>query len=102
MARYIDADVLIKRMKPVAEYEYNDTRRKAFNEILDYVQKMPTTNEAEIREQAITEFAGKMKADYVNSDMYYILQNNNYAFPNTSLKMYKDLIDEIATELKGE
>lgn len=100
MARYIDADVLIKRMKPVAEYEYNDTRRKAFNEILDYVQKMPTTTEAEIREQAITEFANAMKKkteDYRFADFLESSWSHTWAILN-----FKNIVDEIATELKGE
>lgn len=51
--------------------------------------------------KAINEFAERLKTDYVNFDMYYILQNNNFAFENTSLKSYQNMIDEIAKEMKG-
>lgn len=50
---------------------------------------------------AIDEFAKRLKTDYVNFDLYYILQNNNFAFENTSLKSYQDMIDEIADQMKG-
>ena len=58
-------------------------------------------SEQEIRNKAVDEFAERLKTDYVNFDMYYILQNNNFAFENTSLKSYQDMIDEIAKEIKG-
>ena len=50
---------------------------------------------------AIDDFAKSLKTDYVNFDLYYILQNNNFAFENTSLKSYQDMIDELAEQLKG-
>lgn len=49
--------------------------------ILDMINDAPTTTEKEIREQAITEFAERIKP---------------YAFGKT------EIIDKIATELKGE
>lgn len=51
--------------------------------------------------KAIDEFAERLKTDYVNFDLYYILQDNNFAFENTSLKSYQNMIDEIAEEMKG-
>ena len=51
--------------------------------------------------KAIDDFAKSLKTDYVNFDLYYILQNNNFAFENTSLKSYQDMIDELAEQLKG-
>lgn len=54
-----------------------------------------------IRNKAIDEFAKSLKTDYVNFDLYYILQNNNVAFEITSLKSYRDMIDELAEQMKG-
>lgn len=59
-------------------------------------------HDREVRNKAIDDFTERLKKDYVNFDMYYILQNNNYAFEKTSLKTYQDMIDEIAQQLKGE
>lgn len=56
---------------------------------------------AEERNKAIDEFAERLKTDYVNFDLYYILQNNNFAFENTSLKSYQDMVEEIAKQMKG-
>ena len=50
--------------------------------------------------KAIDEFVKRLKTDYVNFDLYYILQNNNFAFENTSLKSYQDMIDRIAEQMK--
>lgn len=52
-------------------------------------------------EKAIDEFAKSLKTDYVNFDLYYILENNNIAFENTSLIIYQDMIDELAEQMKG-
>lgn len=57
--------------------------------------------EQEIRNKAIDEFGERLKTDYVNFDLYYILQNNNFAFENTSFKSYQDMVDEIAKQMKG-
>lgn len=40
--RLIDADELIEKIKIPAAWDYNDARRKTFNEVLDYIKKMPT------------------------------------------------------------
>ena len=50
--------------------------------------------------KAIDDFAKRLKTDYVNFDLYNILNDNNIAFENESLKSYQDMIDEIAEELK--
>jgi len=54
-----------------------------------------------VRNATIDEFAERLKTDYVNFDMYYILQNNNIVSEHTSLITYQDMIDEIAEEMKG-
>lgn len=53
------------------------------------------------RSKAIDEFAKSLKRDYVNFDMLYILQNNDFLTGNKSLRSYKNMIDELAEEMKG-
>lgn len=53
------------------------------------------------RNRGIDEFAKSLKRDYVNFDMLYILQNNDFLTGNKSLKSYKNMIDELAEEMKG-
>lgn len=47
--RLIDADVLIERIKIPAEWEYHNERRKTFNEVLNYIKKMPTAYDVEAK-----------------------------------------------------
>lgn len=43
----ISRRALIDRIKIPAEWEYHDERRKTFNEVLDYIKKMPTAYDVE-------------------------------------------------------
>lgn len=86
------------------EYEHEDVEGTHCRHCIHNAEEhfAPKINhENEIRNKAIDEFAHILKTDYVNFDMYYILENNNVAFENTSLKIYQDMIDELAEQLKG-
>lgn len=54
-----------------------------------------------IRNKAIDEFAERLKTDYIHYDMYYIFENNGVMFEKASIKSYKDMIDEMAEQLKN-
>lgn len=86
------------------EYEHEDVEGTHCRHCIHNAEEHfePKSNhEQEIRNKAIDEFAKSLKTDYVNFDLYYILQNNNFAFENTSLKCYQDMIDELAEQMKG-
>lgn len=56
---------------------------------------------AQLANKVIDNFVHRLKVDYVNFDMYDILQNNQCKCPHASLKSYNDMIDEIANDLKA-
>ena len=86
------------------EYEHEDVEGTHCRHCIHNAEEHfePKINhEQEIRNKAIDEFAKSLKTDYVNFDLYYILENNNVEFENASIKSYKDMIDELAEQLKG-
>lgn len=61
MAELIDKSVVVGRLRMIGAFEYNDTRRNAFKEILDMLEAQSTTTKEEIRNKAITEFAKQIE-----------------------------------------
>ena len=85
MAELIDREPIIKRVKNFAEYEWNDTRKRAYMEFLDMLIDAPTVTEAEIRNKAIDDTMRKL-----------------YELGHLHSRYLKSDIDEIADQLKEE
>lgn len=104
MAELIDKSAVVARLRTIGAFEYNDTRRNAFKEILDMIEAQPSTTEAEIRAKAIDEFAELLKKAAIRGAFEYK--------PDKKAPWRKELvyckvvgtrkIDEIAKRLKGE
>lgn len=54
-----------------------------------------------VRNKVIDEFAKRLKVDYMDYDLYFIFHANNLLKPDESKKVYTDMIDEIAEQMKG-
>ena len=61
MAELINREPIVKRVKNFAEYDWNDTRKRAYMEFLDMLTDAPTVTEAEIRTKAIDEVMAKAR-----------------------------------------
>lgn len=58
--------------------------------------------EAEIRARAIDEFAEKIKADFMDYDIYFIIHANSVMKPDEAFQSFRTMIDDIAEQLKEE
>ena len=87
-----DNEQVAEWLKELKAYREIGTVEECKNSVLDILK---------VYNKAIDDFAKRLKTDYVNFDLYYILQDNNVAFEKTSLKSYQDMIDELAEQLKA-
>lgn len=78
-----------------------DVNKEELIKALSYDRNQYAKGYSDGYNKAIDDFAERLKTDYVNFDLYYILQDNKFAFENTSVKCYKDMIDELAEQLKA-
>lgn len=81
-------------------YDQVDAEYSYVNELLNQLDSAYGDGYADGYKQAVDEFAKRLKTDYVNFELYYIFQDNEFADDNTSLKYYQKMIDEISEELK--
>ena len=81
-------------------YDQVDAEYSYVNELLNQLDSAYDDGYADGYKQAVDEFAKRLKTDYVNFELYYIFQDNEFADDNTSIKYYQKMIDEIAEELK--
>ena len=103
MAELIDKGALYDAMTEEYKKHYAGTGKGYdFTIAMQMVQNQPTVTEAEIRAKAIEEFAEKLKSDYIFCDIGLILSNNNIMFESASVVTFKQYIDKIAEQLKGE
>ena len=82
-------------------YDKVDAEYSYVNELLNQLHSAYDDGYADGYKQAVDEFAKRLKTDYVNFELYYIFQDNEFADDTTSLKYYQKMIDEISEELKG-
>lgn len=87
--------------KKIAEFEAIGTIDE-FKEFRsgDFTENLLNMGYTKGYNKAIDEFAKRLKTDYVNFELYYIFQDNEFADDTTSLKYYQKMIDEISEELK--
>ena len=98
MAELIIKKELLTRIR----LNYNNHQNVSAGAIKDMIDTTPTTTEAEIRAKAIDEFAEKFKThcDKMKHDEW-----NRHARPlswENAYEQFKDEIDYIAEQLKGE
>ena len=97
MAELIDKSELRRQLWERHDYIVSDYAMYADAEetadeicgVVSMLDDMPTVTEAEIRAKAIEEFAEKIKSDFTFTDYFAGM-------------CFKDKIDEIAEQLKGE
>ena len=82
-------------------YDQVDAEYSYVNELLNQLDSAYGDGYADGYKYAVDEFAKRLKTDYVNFELYYIFQDNEFADDNTSIKYYQKMIDEIAEELKS-
>lgn len=75
-------------------FMYNDCS------MYDSVKRMLDELEADIRAKAIDEFAEKLKADFMDYDLYFIIHANNLMKPDEAFQSVRNMIDDVAEQLK--
>lgn len=82
-------------------YDKVDAIHSQVEELIMQAENAYDDGYADGYKQAVDEFSKRLKTDYVNFELYYIFQDNEFATDTTSLKHYQKMIDEIAEELKA-
>lgn len=93
MAELIDKGAVLARLRTIGAFEYNDTRRNAFKEILDMLEAQPTTTEAEIRAMAYNRFSTETARQFIDFDAKHDF---------ISIGVCLDIIAKVAEQLKEE